>query len=151
MRWLRMLAVLAPIGLVGCGGTEEDWIKLVPVSGKVTKNGKPMANADVSFVPGAGNPESTPGVARTGPEGEYSLMFKGRTGVAAGKYNVTITPAFEIPADAKVPEAFKKDPIMFQFAREARPDYKKPGTKGSKEEVLKNAFEAEVPDGSSVT
>jgi len=149
-----MLTVLAPIGLVGCGGSEEDWIKLVRVSGTVTKNGKPMADADVSFVPEIGNKDSTPGVDRTGPEGGYLLMFKGRTGVAPGKYRVTITPAVELPTDPNIPPEFKNDPMMFQFAQEARLPVKKAGSKGSKgskEDVFKNEFGAEVPEGSSVT
>jgi len=105
----------------------------------------------VSFVPQAGNKDSTPGVDQTGPEGNYLLRFKGRTGVAPGKYKVTITPGVELPPDAKVPAKFKNDPMMLKFAQEAQASGKKAGGAESKKEVIKGEFDAEVPDGASTT
>src|SRR5437764_14727601 len=99
MRWVRTVAILTMTGLAGCG-RDEDNIKLVRVTGTVTKNGKPMAKANVSFVPQAGNKDSTPGIDETGPEGTYLVKFKGRSGVAPGKYKVMISPAFELPPEA---------------------------------------------------
>src|SRR5436305_5635610 len=104
MRWVRMVAGFALTGLIGCGGgTDDDNIKLVRVTGTITQNGKPLPNADVSFVPQTGNKDSTPGVDQTGPEGNYMVKYKGRTGVAPGKYQVIITPPDEVAA-AQVPE-----------------------------------------------
>jgi hypothetical protein len=150
MRRVRMVAMLALSGLVGCGGSDEDNIKLVRVTGLITKNGKPMANANVSFVPLAGNKDTTPGVDQAGPEGNYMIKFKGRTGVAPGKYKVTVTPSFEIPATAKVPEKFKNDPVMIQTAQESQGAGKRGGA-DAKKELGTSEFDAEVPDGTSVT
>lgn len=139
MRWRRLLVALALAGLVGCG-SDEDRIKLVPVTGTVTLNGKPLADAMVNFVPAEASGPSTPGVDSTGPMGNYKLMFKGRSGVAPGKYKVTITPADETASAANVPEAFKDDPAMLGFANDAR---QKSGSKGPA--GTKTEFDAEVP------
>ena len=138
MRMLRLVAPLALVGLWGCG-SEEDRIKLVPVSGTITLNGKPLADAQVNFVPADGSGPNTPGVDSTGPQGNYKLMFKGRSGVAPGKYKVMITPA-EDAGGTNVPEAFKDDPAMFGFANDARQASAAKGPAGTKTE-----FDAEVP------
>ena len=150
MRWGQTVAILALGGLVGCGGSEEDHFKLVRVTGTITENGKPLAGAKVSFVPAESNKNSTSGVDQTGPEGNYMLNFKGRTGVAPGKYRVTVEPPIELPAGVKVPDEFKKDPMMFRMAQEAAKATKKKAPEANKE-VVKAEFEAEVPDGISVT
>jgi len=145
MRWVRTVAILTMSGLVGCG-SDEDKIKLVRVTGTVTQNGKPMADADVSFVPQAGNKDTTPGVDRTGPEGTYLVKFKGRSGVAVGKYKVMITPAFKLPAEA---EKFKEDPMMFKIMQDARGGAEKRGGSAAKKAGAKSEFDADVPDAAS--
>jgi hypothetical protein len=149
MRWCQAVAVFALAGFIGCGRTEEDSYKLVRVSGVITKNGKPLSGAKVMFVPDVGNKISTPGVDETGPEGNYLLNFKGRTGIVAGKYKVTVEAPFEI-SGAKVPEELTKDPagtMMLKFAQHARTVGRKEQT--TKKEVFKGEFEAEVPDAGS--
>ncbi len=74
MKSSRIVTMLALAGLVGCGDDESS-IKLVKVMGTVTKNGKPLADARISFVPEAGNKFSTPGVDTSGPEGNYMVSF----------------------------------------------------------------------------
>src|SRR5262245_11678223 len=147
MRWLRGTVSLVLVILVGCG-SDDDNIKLVRVTGTITQNGKPLANAEVSFVPDAGNKDTTPGVDQSGPEGNYMVRYKGRTGVAPGKYQVTITPSDEV-AKSKVPEKFKNDPMMFNIMKEAQVSSKKSGP-AEKKAVVKSEFPAEVPDQSSV-
>jgi hypothetical protein len=142
-------AILAAAALIGCGGSEEDSYKLVRVSGTITKNGKPLSGAKVMFVPDAGNKISTPGVDETGPEGNYLLNFKGRTGVVAGKYKVTVEAPFEI-SGSKVPEELTKDPagvMMLKFAQDARTVGRK--EQSAKKEIFKGEFDAEVPDAAS--
>ena len=97
----------------------------------------------MSFVPQAGNKDTTPGVDQTGPEGNYMVRFKGRTGVAPGKYQVVITPPDELTT-SQVPEKFKNDPMMFRFMKEAQSAGKKGSTE--KKAVVKSEFPAEVPD-----
>lgn len=126
--------------VAGCGATEEDRFTLVPVNGKVTKNGKPMPGATITFIPDASNTQSTPGVDSTGPEGNYSIRFKGRSGVAPGKYKVAIEPGLE--NGGKAPEGMEEDPYMAQMAR---------GASQKKAELgEKNEFDAEVVSGKSV-
>jgi hypothetical protein len=78
--------------LAGCGGP----YKAAPVSGRVTVNGKPLANAAVLFQPvaTAGNNEPGPGSAgTTDADGRYtlSLVGKGSKGAVVGKHKVQIT------------------------------------------------------------
>jgi hypothetical protein len=145
MRSVRWIGLLALAALVGCG-SEESRYRLVSVTGTVTLNGKPLGDAKVNFAPLEGNEVNTPGVDVSGPAGNYKLMFKGRSGVAPGKYKVTVTPP-DPSASGSVPEAFKDDPAMLGFEREARNL-----VQGKKKEDpnYKNEFEAEVPDDGGV-
>lgn len=113
MRRSRTVVFAVLAAFLGCG-SEDGNVKLVPVKGTVTKNGKPMAGATISFVPEAANPVSTPGNDATGPEGSYSIRWRNRSGLAPGKYKVFVEPAIEITG--KVPEAFKDDPYMAKLA-----------------------------------
>jgi hypothetical protein len=147
MRWIRWFGLLALAGLSGCG-SEESRYKLVTVTGTVTLNGKPLGDAKVNFAPLEGNEYPTPGVDSTGPGGNYKLMFKGRSGIAAGKYKVTITPP-DPSAAGSVPEAFKDDPAMFGFGEDAR---QQAASKNKKkvEAGNKSEFEAEVPEEGAI-
>jgi hypothetical protein len=146
MSSIRWFGALALAGLVGCG-SEESKYKLVPVTGTVTLNGQPLADARINFAPLDGNTYQTPGVDSTGPSGNYKLMFKGRSGVAAGKYKVTISPPDPSLA-ARGPDVFKDDPMMIQFAEDAQ---RQGAAKSKKIEAgAKNEFEAEVPEDGAV-
>jgi len=111
MTWIRGAVPLVLLGVVGCGDADSA-VALVPVKGTVTLNGKPMANALVSFVPEPGNKNGTAGGDTTGPEGNYMARYRGRSGLAPGKYKVTIAPGVSSEASANVSEAFKDDPFM---------------------------------------
>ena len=99
-------AVLVAIS-PGCGG---DRVKLVPVAGVVTLDGKPLEGATVSFVPAPGSAVSTSGTDVTGPNGNFQMTFKGRAGLAPGKYTVMISKTEEVSRSdgRKVPEVFAK-------------------------------------------
>src|SRR4051794_11871782 len=89
---LVSILALIPGALAGCGsGDETARIKLVPVSGTVTFNGKPLEGATVTFSPDSSNQDQTPGGDVTGPEGNYKAMFRGRSGLAPGKYHVLVS------------------------------------------------------------
>jgi hypothetical protein len=87
MPWLLATSMLA----VGCSG---DNIKFVPVSGRVTKNGQPLANVRVVFQPiGSENPG--PGSAgTTDADGRYTLTVSSQQqsgkGAVPGMHRVTI-------------------------------------------------------------
>jgi hypothetical protein len=104
--------------LAGCGsGDETDSYTLVPVRGTVTLDGKPLAGAKVLFTPNEGNDPSTPGVDTTGQEGNFKLMYRGRSGVSPGKYSVLIAKTIE-PASVKVSETFKDNPMLAGMERQ---------------------------------
>ena len=139
-----MVATLALAGLAGCG-SDDDRITLVPVTGTVTLNRKPLADARINFAPADGNKFRTPGVDSTGPDGGYKLMFKGRSGVAPGKYKVSITPPAD-PSGGGDSNVFKDDPLQAQFAAEARQQ-----TANKKKEAgAQSEFEREVSEKGDV-
>lgn len=137
MTWIRYASSLVLLGVIGCGGDPDNSITLVPVKGTITLNGKPMANAAVSFVPDAGNKFNTPGGDTTGPEGNYMARFRNRSGLAPGKYKVMITPGTSTAA-GNVSEAFKDDPFMASEAARAKPV--------AKAMEIKGEFEGEVTE-----
>ncbi len=150
MTWARAITLLILTGLAGCGsGDPNDSAPLVPVTGTITRNGKPMADARVTFLPDKGNKYNTPGVDTTGPEGNYKLKFNSGSGVSVGKYKVSVEPSLAPPGADKMPDAFKNDPLMWQMAHEA----KNPGKKargGTSEAGSKSEFEADVSDKGGV-
>jgi hypothetical protein len=147
VKCLRIAALAALTVLAGCG-TEEDRIPLIRVTGVIYRNSKPLPNANVSFMPDAGNKYSTPAVDETGPDGNYMLKFKGRTGVAAGKYKVVVTPAIELPPGSKIPDEFKDDPMMGQMAVGVGVPgtEKKAGATVAKKDGIKQEFDATIEE-----
>jgi hypothetical protein len=142
MRWMRAVVPLALAGLAGCG-SEDSRVSLVPVKGKITINGKPLPGALVSFLPDPGNKSNTPGTDETGPEGNYMIKFKSRTGLSPGKYTVHVNPPATLPGGKRIPEEFKDDPIMGQMSV----GIGVPGSTVEKQlakEITKKDFEAEV-------
>jgi len=86
----RLPIVLLSVWFAGCGqGPDEP--PLVPVSGTVTLDDKPLSGALVTFIP-TGNTKGTDVSGRTDRDGRYKLVTpKGRAGAAAGTYRVTIS------------------------------------------------------------
>ncbi len=89
--------------LVGCSGGGPS---LAPVSGKVTFDGKPLANATVGFYP-EGPHAGVNSSGRTNENGEYTLMtvMERKTGAVVGKHRVSIivgsdeSGGSDLPAD----------------------------------------------------
>jgi hypothetical protein len=101
--------------VVGCSSAPPT----VPVSGRVTLDKAPLANATVGFEPTAGDkgPAAVNGYAVTDEQGNYTLKLGGNfgdvKGVPAGKYKVTIG---KVDRDVKgshpkqlVPEKYNRD------------------------------------------
>jgi len=109
--------VVAGCTLAGCGsGDESDSYKLVSATGTITHNGKPLDGALVVFTPDPGTKPSTPGRGETGPDGRYKVEFRGRSGVAPGKYLVSVTKTIN-PAGAGGSE---NDPYMATVAAQSK-------------------------------
>jgi hypothetical protein len=100
-----MATSLLVLMVAGCG----DGPRLVPVAGSVTLDGKPLEGATLSFMPVAGNVISTPGSDVTGPDGNFTMTYNGRAGLAPGKYRVLVSKTEEVvPKGMQVPEVFAK-------------------------------------------
>lgn len=111
---LRTLFVATSLlAAAGCGGGPT----LYPITGAITLNNAPLADAAVIFLPTDGS--SVGGQGSSGPDGKYSLS------VPAGKYTVSVN---KLASAASVPEQFKDDPSMADMA---------PGPPGSKKKAEK--------------
>jgi hypothetical protein len=88
--------------LAGCGFGPY---KIAPVSGRVTLDGKPLANAAVVFSPVATSDNKEPGPGsggKTDADGRYTLTIvgKGTRGAVVGKHKVRVTMIPDVdPAD----------------------------------------------------
>ena len=91
MRASMLLLCLVSASILGCGKKA----KVAPVSGKVTMNGKALANATVSFQPNPpdGSPSVAAGsIATTNENGEFALKYTtGEDGAWVGTHLVRIT------------------------------------------------------------
>lgn len=77
----------------GCGSSGPE---IAYVAGRVTMDGKPLANATVVFIPENGRPAG----ARTDADGKYVLNFtEGRRGAIPGKNSIRIMTVREASQD----------------------------------------------------
>jgi len=112
-RCARLCAFLAVLLLVGCSGGG----KLVPVSGKVLMNDRPLQvkegqSAAVNFHPDTdkGNQYKGLGAAPVNENGEYTLT---NNGVPPGWYKVTVT--YSKPSNPKDPYSVPVSLIAADF------------------------------------
>jgi len=91
LRWKWLSFALLLVLIVGC----SEGPKLAPVSGIVTLDGKPYANAAVSFQPIGGKGNESPGrgsMALTDKDGRFVLLYENvQKGAVVGKHNVRIS------------------------------------------------------------
>ena len=84
--WLLLAAVAL---FVGCAESKPDRPKTYPVSGTVTYNGQPVADASLNFRIADG---SSFAMARTDASGKYQLMtYEAGDGAVPGEYKIGIT------------------------------------------------------------
>lgn len=144
MKIRRCLAAAALIVIaVGCG---ESGPSLVPVTGVVTCNGKPLEGAVIVFHPDSTNKEGLPGEDITGPDGNYVVNSNGRSGLVPGKYHILVT---KLPENtAPVYEAFKDDPYMAQLSSNGPELRRGAASRKRTHEQLEGAFDRDVaPSG----
>lgn len=116
---LAMGAVLLSFA-VGCGGGRDSSLPdLVPVSGTVTLDDKPLAGAMVTFVPvGATRGRSCYGI--TGADGRYELMENEKNkGAPVGEFAVLVNK-WVMPDGSDFPKDSTQSP-MDSGARELLP------------------------------
>src|SRR5438477_9754865 len=90
-------------GAAGCGSSP---FETAPVSGKVTLNGQPLAEARISFQPIGSEKEQGPGSATTtDAEGKFILTTaEGHRGATVGKHQVRIS-TLKMNADKRTDDA----------------------------------------------
>lgn len=116
------VSMLACLCLGGCGARSTR----VPVSGVVTLDGNPLAEAAVTFMPQAAG---TLGVAVTDEGGRFVLREAGiRPGIAPGEYEVAIYKADgpPLPAVETTPASQIADPTTFNTLAPQPSDQKPP-------------------------
>jgi hypothetical protein len=104
--------------LAGCGGS--DGPELIDVSGVVTMDGSPLANASVGFLPlGEGVGGTSPSYALTDEDGHYVLQYSlSRDGALPGKYKVQISSHQVADPDASPPVEAQAEVVPIQYNRE---------------------------------
>lgn len=114
------LIAIGMLGVVGCGSGSGH--KTVPVSGKITLDGQPLAGANITFQPTASEKAGSAGpgsAATTDAAGKFVLKTaeaKQRPGAVVGKHTVRIAGAQAQRApddDAQRPAA--KDPVPERY------------------------------------
>jgi hypothetical protein len=91
MRWLRFLGYgCLALAFAGCANDGYSELGLVPVAGKVTLDGKPLAGAKVTFE----GEDKRAAIGVTDSAGRYALMYDSLTpGATPGPKTVRITSA----------------------------------------------------------
>ena len=79
----HLIPLVLTVTLIGCGR-----VQYVPVEGRVTLDGSPVAGASVTFVPSAGG---RPGGAITDESGRFVIWEAGmKQGLTQGNYKVSV-------------------------------------------------------------
>jgi len=105
MRRLHSIAtIILLLGLAGCGG---DGLRRVPVQGKLTARGTPLANATLQFIP-MDSTKGEGGIAKSESDGTFVLIGTraGEKAIVPGKYKVRVSrlvgrDGSTLPDDAK--------------------------------------------------
>ena len=129
MRWLCVFPLLLPI-LAGCGGGPYN---VAPVSGRITLNGQPLANASVSFQPLAEGGKINPGPGSGGftdSDGRYALKLDGTDtrGAVIGKHMVRIDLTHQDNSADDRPKRFKRLPARYNVKTKLEYDVPTRGT-----------------------
>lgn len=103
MRFALLPLCLCTLLIAGCGGSSE--VDIAPVTGTVTLNGEPLAEAYVFFTPKA---EGRLSMGVTNDQGVYELKYRGTdSGAVVGDHIVGIsTVAPESAGTERVPAAY---------------------------------------------
>ena len=97
--------------VAGCGGSDSN---LVTVTGTINLNGKPLSDAEVSFVPDPPDKDHQGATDITGPQGNYKLKSGEAFGIQPGRYTVYVRKAGEASSEAS--RLHPNDPFMAQLS-----------------------------------
>ena len=92
---LVVTGLVLMVVFAGCASPEADLPDLATVTGTVTMDGEPLANASVEFISASGQVAS----GTTDGSGKYELAYVGgNMGAEIGENTVRITTALDAPA-----------------------------------------------------
>lgn len=113
--WLPcLLAAIVGGGLAGCAPGDRP--PLGNVSGAVTLDGQPLADAEVCFAPAQGRPS----LARTDSSGRYALNYVGTTkGAMVGSHRVYISWPLPDSDEEPVKPTAARPPIPERYNRKS--------------------------------
>lgn len=144
---LLLLTAALLIGQLGCTGgkdkSTEHQVPVFPVSGVVTLNGAPLAEATVTFRSTANAPAAS---SVTNAQGEFHLStYKENDGAAAGDYKITVSkfetvippPGYNSDTSPPLPEPKSLVPVQYL-------DFDKSGLAGSVTAASPNRFNLEL-------
>lgn len=107
---LTILAAFALVLSAGCGDVPDN---LGRVSGKVTLDGQPLANATVVFSPKTAASQS---IAVTDANGEYSLLYAAKIrGAEPGEHRVAVSTFTEGDPDGDPPVAKVAERVPYKY------------------------------------
>lgn len=108
-KWVAvLLAFFLVVSEIGCGHNED----LGTVTGTVTLDGEPLADAFIEFIPTSG--EGSPSYGRTDANGKYELKFsRSESGAWLGPNTVRITT--EDVEDVNGEEQFIPEKVPTQY------------------------------------
>jgi hypothetical protein len=117
----RQFVVLAiGLALLASGGCRGQYSKLAKVSGTVTLDGQPLADALVLFSPVGGGSQSA---GKTDGSGKYTLVYtRGVNGAEVGEHSVSISTFVEGDPenDPPIPEVPERVPYRYREPSELR-------------------------------
>jgi hypothetical protein len=86
-----LLCIVSVLSVPGCG---KENVRLVPVKGKVTLDGKPFTKGTVMLVPQEKNAPKGMVQGKIDDTGMYEVLWDDRPGAAPGRYTVCVMPEF---------------------------------------------------------
>ncbi|MEM7313651.1 MAG: hypothetical protein AAF497_10920, partial [Planctomycetota bacterium] len=128
----RPTALLFPVSLcltfiliAGC----DDGPAVAPVTGTVTRDGKPVVGVMIEFQPETG----APSYAFTGPDGSYEMQYQvDRKGALLGKHRISVTTPNEmtdpetgdtIRVRETIPRAYNEETTLEYTVEKGRNDF----------------------------
>lgn len=131
-RLAYLACIFIVLELTGCGSSSStpDY-DVVPFTGRVTLDGKPLPNAIVQLVP-VGTTKSPGGQAITDGDGKYEINLSANTpngvplkGIVPGEYQVRLSK-FVRPDGTEIPADSKEPPINLGAIESIPPKYSNP-------------------------
>ncbi|WP_437192228.1 carboxypeptidase-like regulatory domain-containing protein [Planctomicrobium sp. SH527] len=129
---LALTICLVALPFSGCSKSSSK--ELGTLSGKVTYDGEPVSEGEVTFIPAG---EGVSVQVKIKEDGTYNVQGSGNPGLSLGEYKVTVTPPLiVIPDTATSPGGTSLKPV-----KNIPPKYHNPNTSGLKVTVSSTSAE----------